>query len=261
MAGSQPGRGTGLVLVSHSAALASGLADLAGQMAPDVVLRPAGGTSDGRLGTGFDVVEAAVQEVLEAGCSGVVVLADLGSARMTAEAVLDLTEDPRLHLATGAFVEGTVAGAVAAQTGADAAGVVAVVARTTRELADQLPAAGAPLSTGGDAEDAGAIDPLAGTELDAAADAGPATDGEARATVTVVNPEGLHARPAALLARQVAEFDAAVTLDGVDASSLLSLMGLGLAAGATAQVVATGPQAAAALASVVAAFEDGFGEL
>lgn len=247
--GSQSGRETGLVLVSHSASLAAGLADLAGQMAPDVLIQPAGGTSDGRLGTGYDVVEAAVEELLGAGCSGVVVLADLGSARMTAESVLDMADDPRLVLAAGAFVEGAVAAAVAAQTGADAAAVARTVADTTRQLAAEL---------ADDGDGAGAAEAPAPEPSGAPA---ASLNGAVSTSVTVLNPQGLHARPAALLARRVAEFDATVTLAGVDASSLLSLMGLGLEQGATVVLEARGPQAGLVAEAVQAAFADGFGEL
>ena len=247
--GSQSGRETGLVLVSHSASLAAGLADLAGQMAPDVLIQPAGGTSDGRLGTGYDVVEAAVEELLGAGCSGVVVLADLGSARMTAESVLDMADDPRLVLAAGAFVEGAVAAAVAAQTGADAAAVARTVADTTRQLAAEL---------ADDGDGVGAAEAPAPEPSGAPA---ASLNGAVSTSVTVLNPQGLHARPAALLARRVAEFDATVTLAGVDASSLLSLMGLGLEQGATVVLEARGPQAGLVAEAVQAAFADGFGEL
>ena len=247
--GSQSGRETGLVLVSHSASLAAGLADLAGQMAPDVLIQPAGGTSDGRLGTGYDVVEAAVEELLGAGCSGVVVLADLGSARMTAESVLDMADDPRLVLAAGAFVEGAVAAATAAQTGADAAAVARTVADTTRQLAAEL---------ADDGDGVGAAEAPAPEPSGAPA---ASLNGAVSTSVTVLNPQGLHARPAALLARRVAEFDATVTLAGVDASSLLSLMGLGLEQGATVVLEARGPQAGLAAEAVQAAFADGFGEL
>ena len=247
--GSQSGRETGLVLVSHSASLAAGLADLAGQMAPDVLIQPAGGTSDGRLGTGYDVVEAAVEELLGAGCSGVVVLADLGSARMTAESVLDMADDPRLVLAAGAFVEGAVAAAVAAQTGADAAAVARTVADTTRQLAAEL---------ADDGDGVGAAEAPAPEPSGAPA---ASLNGAVSTSVTVLNPQALNARPAALLARRVAEFDATVTLAGVDASSLLSLMGLGLEQGATVVLEARGPQAGLAAEAVQAAFADGFGEL
>jgi len=41
----------GIVLVSHSEALAAGVVDLAAQMAPDVLIVPAAGTDEGGLGT------------------------------------------------------------------------------------------------------------------------------------------------------------------------------------------------------------------
>ena len=44
----------GLVIVSHSAKLAEGVVELAGQMAPDVSIVAAGGMPDGGLGTDFD---------------------------------------------------------------------------------------------------------------------------------------------------------------------------------------------------------------
>ncbi|HMO11863.1 MAG TPA: PTS sugar transporter subunit IIA, partial [Actinotalea sp.] len=52
-----------LVLVSHSADVARGTAEIAGQMAPDVLLLPAGGI-DGGIGTSVDTVLAAVERGL-----------------------------------------------------------------------------------------------------------------------------------------------------------------------------------------------------
>lgn len=52
-----------------------------------------------------------------------------------------------------------------------------------------------------------------------------------------------------------------MTLNDVNAASLLSLMGLGLKAGSDVTVVARGAAAGEALRAVVEAFEDGFGEL
>ncbi len=168
---------------------------------------------------------------------------------MTAESVLDMADDPRLVLAAGAFVEGAVAAAVAAQTGADAAAVARTVADTTRQLAAEL---------ADDGDGVGAAEAPAPEPSGAPA---ASLNGAVSTSVTVLNPQGLHARPAALLARRVAEFDATVTLAGVDASSLLSLMGLGLEQGATVVLEARGPQAGLAAEAVQAAFADGFGEL
>jgi PTS hybrid protein len=60
-----------IVLVSHSAALARGLAELAGQMAPDVTLVPAGGLPDRGLGSALDEVTAVLRglrDAWEQGC-------------------------------------------------------------------------------------------------------------------------------------------------------------------------------------------------
>ncbi|TGO05961.1 dihydroxyacetone kinase phosphoryl donor subunit DhaM [Serinibacter arcticus] len=255
-------RATGLVLVSHSALLAGGVVELAAQMAPDVVLRPAGGTDDARLGTSFDVVERAIAAELDAGCSGVVLLADIGSARMTAEAVIEALDDPRVVLAGGAFVEGAVAAAVTAQTGGDVAQVVASVAAASRQVALELPSE--PASPSADASDAAAA------AAPSRSSDGPRTTprirldipaATTRHSVVVRNPQGLHARPAATLVRLAGSFDAAVLLDGANAASLLAVMGLGLKQGDEVVVQASGPDRAAAVTAVVEAFEGGFGEL
>lgn len=229
--------GTALVLVSHSAQLAAGLVEVAAQMAPDVDIRAAGGTDDGRVGTSFDLVEQAVTGALSAGADAVVVLTDLGSATLTAESVLEMLEDERVRLVDAPFVEATVAAAVAAQGGGDLDAVVAAAGTAVTGFAGSGEAGGA--TAGGPAAD----------------------DGGARTrSLTLVNPLGLHARPAATVARTAAGFDARVTINGVDAASVLALMSLGLTGGAEIEVSATGPQAEEALAAVVAEIESGFGE-
>ena len=44
----------GIVIVSHSAGLATGLCEVVAQMAPGVAIRPAGGTVDGGIGMPAD---------------------------------------------------------------------------------------------------------------------------------------------------------------------------------------------------------------
>ncbi|MDR0481573.1 MAG: HPr family phosphocarrier protein [Cellulomonadaceae bacterium] len=107
-----------LVLVAHSARLAEGAAELAGQMAPGVHLGAAGGLPDGSLGTSLDTVQDAVEAAL-AGAEGVLVIGDLGSALLTVETAIDLNDAWRgqVVLARAPFVEGAVAGAVAAEMG------------------------------------------------------------------------------------------------------------------------------------------------
>lgn len=111
----------GIVIASHSDLLARGVAELAGQMAPGVAIGAAGGLEDGGLGTSYDRIEEALEAVLAAvdgPGSGAVVLTDLGSATMTAESVVEMSEAPeRIRLVDTALVEGAVAAAVRAEVG------------------------------------------------------------------------------------------------------------------------------------------------
>jgi PTS hybrid protein len=106
------------VIVSHSAKLAQGVVELAQQMAKDVEFRAAGGTDDGGIGTSFDAIYSAVEELTEAGHQ-VVLLTDLGSADMTVEAVLEVVDGDVVRFCPGPLVEGAVAAAVTAQVGGD----------------------------------------------------------------------------------------------------------------------------------------------
>jgi PTS hybrid protein len=127
----------GIVLVSHSAALAEGTAALAGQMGGGKVrIATAGGTEDGRLGTSIDKVRRALAEA-DAG-AGVIVLPDLGSSVFTVRALIAQDEplpEP-LEVADAPFVEGAVAAAVAAATGGDVKAVLTAAqeARHARKL-------------------------------------------------------------------------------------------------------------------------------
>jgi PTS hybrid protein len=122
----------GIVLVSHSDALAREAVALAvGIAGPDVRMAPAGGTDDGGLGTSPDKVAAAIEEVDRG--AGVVLIPDLGSSVLTAR----LLEQPgQIMIADVPFVEGAIAAAVAAGIGAPLQGVLdaAEDARTYRKL-------------------------------------------------------------------------------------------------------------------------------
>ena len=108
----------GIVLVSHSARLAEGAADLAGQVSGGTVrILAAGGTQDGGLGTSLEKVSQAVAGA-EAG-AGVLVLPDLGSAVLTVRAMLEDAPGLPVVLADAPFVEGAVAATVTAAAGAD----------------------------------------------------------------------------------------------------------------------------------------------
>jgi PTS hybrid protein len=222
----------GLVFVSHSARLAEGLVELARQMAPDVALVAAGGTDDGGIGTSFDRIVAAISQA-DTG-EGAVLLCDLGSAILTAETALDVLDESqrsRIRIVDAPLVEGGVAAAVAAQTGENLDGVVAA-ART---------------ASGGTADGTGAEQ------------APPAPGGYSR-VVTVVNRDGLHARPAADFVKLASTFATRVTVNGKDAKSLLAIMALGLVRGRDAEIATHDPGGRAAVDALADLVASGFGE-
>lgn len=221
----------GLVFVSHSAKIAEGLVDLARQMAPDVALVAAGGMDDGGIGTSFDLVTAAIARA-ESG-DGVIILCDLGSAILTAETALDFLDDKersRVGIVDAPLIEGGVAAAVAAQTGANRDGVAAA-ARTA------VPAADTPSPTGG------------------------ATESSVYSrVVTLVNRDGLHARPAADFVTLAGTFPSEVTVNGVDATSLLAIMALGLVRGSDVEIATENPDGRSAVDALADLLASGFGE-
>jgi PTS hybrid protein len=127
----------GIVLVSHSAALAEGLAELVGQVSgDDVRIRPAGGTPDGGLGTDPDRIAAAIRDA-DSG-DGVLVLVDIGSAVLAVRAILagGDVDGIDVRLVDAPLVEGAVAASVMAATGAglEAAAAAAEEARVVGKL-------------------------------------------------------------------------------------------------------------------------------
>lgn len=221
-----------LLIVSHSAKLAEGVVELAGQMAPDIRIIAAGGMDDGGLGTSLAKISAAIATV---DGSGMLILADVGSAVMTTETALEFAANPEnVQMADAALVEGAVAAAVAAQAGAALPAVRAAAenARTGNALGASPPS-----------------QVPAGTERAFAADAVP------------INPMGLHARPAATLAAALGAMNVEISINGVDGQSVMMLMTLGAAEGTKLHIEATGPDAQRAVELVRSEVESGFGEV
>ncbi|MGD9529446.1 phosphoenolpyruvate--protein phosphotransferase [Pseudonocardia sp.] len=237
----------GIVVVSHSRPLARAAVALAEEMlhGRQARIEVAAGLEDGSFGTdAVQIVDAVTRA--DAG-AGVVVLMDLGSAVLSAELALDLMDESvrgRVVLCPAPLVEGLVVAAVAAGSGA---GIAEVAAEAAAALA-------------GKRSHLGAV-PAPGTD-----DAGPA-GAELVGAFTVVNPHGLHARPAALLVQTVRSLDARVLLrnltlgtGAVPAASLSRVATLGALAGHEVEVRVTGPQAREALDHVLSLAADGFGE-
>jgi len=124
----------GVVIVSHSAEIARGVVELAGQMAGgEVRLEGVGGDSHGTLGTDEGRVREAIRRADDG--DGVAILADLGSAVLTIRHILE-SGNGSVRLADAPVVEGAVAAAVVASMGLPLDQVVnaAEEARDARKL-------------------------------------------------------------------------------------------------------------------------------
>ncbi|MEO6880557.1 MAG: dihydroxyacetone kinase phosphoryl donor subunit DhaM, partial [Mycobacteriaceae bacterium] len=246
----------GIVVVSHSRALARAACHLAAEMVPDGDLRvevAAGldepGSDDGALGTDADAVRRAIERA--DGGAGVLVICDLGSAVLSAEMAVELLESP-VHsgvvVSPAPLVEGLVAACVTAAGGATLAEVAA-------EAAASLAAKSAQLA------DPDASEPLAAADV-------PTLVPAVTATFVVTNVHGLHARPAARLVSTARQFDAEVRLHkqgapagSASATSLSAVTLLGAEHDDVIELSAAGAQAAQARDAIVAlaarAFDEG----
>ena len=221
-----------LILVSHHPTLAQALAELAAQVSADpATIHTAAGIDDADNPIGTDAVRIMAAIDAADNPDGILILVDLGSAILSAQTALDLVDPDvaaRCRIAAAPFVEGALSAAVAAASGAD----LATVAREAEGalLAKQL-----------------ALGVTTSVLATAAAPAGEA------ATITLTNPHGLHARPAARLVAALAPFAASLTLvkDGqsADPRSLNQLTALQARQGDSLTLYADGADSAAALAA------------
>lgn len=103
------------------------------------------------------------------------------------------------------------------------------------------------------AEDAGFVH---GTLIGAAPDDGEPRGDEVATEVEILNPAGLHARPASLIVERAKQLESAITIhkDGksADARSIMGLLALGATTGDRVTVSAVGADAGKAVESVVA---------
>ena len=100
----------GIVIVSHSQKLAEGVVEVSKMMAENAPMIAAGGLEDGELGTSYEKIFAAIEEVYSA--DGVIILMDMGSAVMTTEMVLEDLDKPNVKMLDCPLVEGAVLAAV-----------------------------------------------------------------------------------------------------------------------------------------------------
>lgn len=237
----------GLVIVSHSPALAQGVVALAREMGGEEVgIEAAGGMDDGSIGTDAERVRQAVERVRSP--DGVLILMDLGSALMSAEMAVEMSdpEGGAILLSDAPLVEGAVAAAASALGGA-----------TLEEVAREARGA------------IGMKSAHLGVEDDAppTAPAGP-EDGEGEELrVRLENRLGLHARPAARFVAALAGLDTQVDVwnatrerGPANGRSLTGLAVLGLRRGDDLRVRARGNDSGAALDALRALAADNFGD-
>ena len=101
-----------IAIVSHSQKLAEGVVEVAKMMAHNVAVIAAGGNENGELGTSYEKIAAAINEVYTD--DGTAILMDMGSAVMTAEIVLESMDERRLKLIDAPIVEGAILAAIEA---------------------------------------------------------------------------------------------------------------------------------------------------
>ncbi len=257
----------GLVVVSHSPALAQGVVDVARAMShPSLRMEPVGGAG-GRLGT--DATEVMTAMSRAKGPGGVLVLADLGGAVIASETAVDLLgwSPQEAIVSAGPLVEGAVAAAVAASAGQDLSRVAAEAEGALRSKSGLRCKSG----VGFDDDPGPGPEPGSSIRGRSVADrpgdeAETATEGVS-ITFEMELAHGLHARPAATLVRAMSGLDAAIQVRNATtgsgparASSLSHLVALGIRQGDRVTVTAHGPDTARVLQGVGRVIADRFGE-
>ena len=237
---------TGLVVVSHSRALADSAVALASEMlhGSQVRIEVAAGLDATTFGTDATAIVEAITSADDG--VGVVVLMDLGSAVLSAEMALDMIDPAvceRVVLCPAPLVEGLVVAAVSAAGGATPA---EVAAEAIGSLAAKQSHVNPPPSP--------SVAAAGGAEVGADEDLSSDSEVLPSVVVKIGNPHGLHARPAARLVQEARLFDARIQLRNLDtgtgpvpATSLSRVATLGALHGHRVELTATGSQAREAL--------------
>ncbi|UOQ48409.1 PTS-dependent dihydroxyacetone kinase phosphotransferase subunit DhaM [Gracilibacillus caseinilyticus] len=106
----------GLVIISHSKKIGEGVYDLISQVISDVPIAIAAGTEDEEIGTNMELISKAIEDADHG--KGVILLYDLGSAKMNAEMAIEFSERENIQLANHVpLVEGAYVAAVEANMG------------------------------------------------------------------------------------------------------------------------------------------------
>jgi phosphocarrier protein FPr len=239
----------GLVIVSHSRALANALASLVKQVASTKIpMVIAAGVGENRQEFGTDAVEISEAITSVFSPDGVLVLMDLGSAVLSAQMATELLPPEmaeHIRFCSAPLIEGSIAAAVQIGLG----GTLDTVCKEAKQaLLPKQEQIGDP------------------SELEPAKQTVVAEHGK-QLVLTLHNLHGLHARPAARFVQTVASFNAEVTVVNltngkgpVSARSLNSVATLGAVEEHQIQITASGPESDSVLDAIKTLVDDNFGE-
>ncbi|MCP4399066.1 MAG: phosphoenolpyruvate--protein phosphotransferase [bacterium] len=254
----------GLVLVSHSRALAEALMELVKQVsAQEIPLAAAAGVGEKRQEFGTDATEIAeaIQQVYSP--EGVLVLMDLGSAILSAEMAMELLPPDmqlQIRFCEAPLVEGAISAGVQISLRQELETVFQEARQALRPKIKHLADSHAAPESNGDERERSLLTQDARDEWH-------------NVVLTIMTEHGLHARPAARFVQTSAQFDADIRIypfeastpdrgrsSAVSAKSLSRLMTLGVLRGEQLVVMACGREARQALDALRHLVEDNFGE-
>lgn len=112
----------GIVLISHSEKVVTGIKEIIRQVITEVPVEIAGGTDDGGIGTSIEKISTAMEQANQG--EGVLLFYDLGSAKMNAELAMELADLQQVELVEAPLVEGAYVAAVEASIGKSRADIV-----------------------------------------------------------------------------------------------------------------------------------------
>jgi phosphocarrier protein FPr len=245
-----------LVIVSHSAKLAEGVAELARSMGGEELAIGIAGGLDGpgeALGTDPLKVLQAIDQVYSE--EGVLILMDLGSAVLSAEMALELMPPDRranVMLCEAPIVEGAVVAAAQIRAGSSLTRVASEALRALTAKITHL---------------RGPVEPQPKSSSDEQGSGG-GTENQLVIRLRVQNRVGLHARPAARFVQTLQPFELDnvqvrdLTTGGgpVNARSITSVIALNVRQGHEILVSASGSEAGVALDALCKLVAANFGD-
>ena len=248
-----------LLLVSHCHKLAQGTAELIRQMAPSEGMKigVAAGIGDEHEEIGTNAIE--IMEILSelAEDGEVLVLMDLGSAVLSTEMALQMLDEEvasKVRMCPAPFVEGAIAAGVQANLGSSIQEVYDEAMNALAAKQQQIGGSQEPVQPALAEPNVPESKPVAENETE-------------EMLVTVSNPSGLHARPAALFIQTVKKYDARLTItnrtnsaDPVTIKGMISVMLLEAKQGDELLIQATGPEKSEILSELKRLFNNNFGE-